>query len=70
LLLLVVAKDESDEFHRQSEDMKALYQRLGQPIDLVVPDKLDHFDVVNQLRDPKCGLVDLQLDHIRRCFGG
>lgn len=69
-LLLVVAKDESDEFHRQSEDMKALYQRLGQSVDLVVPDKLDHFDVVNQLRDPKCGLIDLQLRHIRRSFGG
>jgi hypothetical protein len=49
--------------------MKSFYQRLGQSADLVVPDKLDHFDVVNQLRDPKSGLVGLQLDHIRRCFG-
>jgi len=69
-LLLVVAKDESGEFHRQSEDMKALYQRLGQPADLVVPGELDHFDGVNQLRDPKYGLIDLQLKHIRRSFGG
>ena len=69
-LLLVVAADESDEFHWQSRDMAALWRRIGHPVDLVVPDKLDHFDVANQLRDPTCSLVDLQLNHMRLSFGG
>jgi hypothetical protein len=69
-LLLVVAADESDEFHRQSRDMEATWKRIGYPVDLVVPDKLDHFDVANQLRDPTCMLVDLQIAHMRSSFGG
>jgi arylformamidase len=68
-LLLVVAADESDEFHRQSREMAATWKRIGYPVDLVVPDKLDHFDVANQLRDPTCKLVDLQLAHMRSSFG-
>jgi arylformamidase len=67
-LLLVVAKDESPEFHRQSKEMADFWRGLGYPVDLVVPDGLDHFDVVNQLRDPDCDLVKLQLDHMRQCF--
>jgi len=67
-LLLVVAKDESPEFHRQSEEMAALWRGLGYPADLTVPEGLDHFDVVNQLIDPDCPLVRLQLDHMRRAF--
>ena len=69
-LLLVVATDESDEFHRQSREMETVWKRIGYPVDRVVPDKLDHFDVVNQLRDPDCALVDLQLAHMRSSFGG
>lgn len=67
-LLLVVAADKSDEFHRQSQEMQRFWQGQGLPADLVVPEGLDHFDVVNQLRDPSCGLVKLQLDHIRTAF--
>lgn len=67
-LLLVVADDESAEFHRQSREMAAFWRARGYPAELVVPQGLDHFDVVNQLRDPGCGLVDLQLRHIRTCF--
>jgi hypothetical protein len=48
--------------------MVAFWQARGYPAELVVPQGLDHFDVVNQLRDPGCGLVDLQLRHIRTCF--
>ena len=53
-----------------SREMAALWRRIGHPVDLVVPDKLDHFDVANQLRDPTCALVDLQLNHMRSSFGG
>ncbi len=67
-LLLVVAKDESPEFHRQSEQMAAFWRGLGYPADLTVPEGLDHFDVVNQLIDPDCPLVNLQLAHMRSAF--
>lgn len=67
-LLLVVAEDESPEFHRQSDEMAEFWRGLGYPVDSVVPDGLDHFDVVNQLRNPDCGLVRLQLDHMATCF--
>ncbi len=67
-LLLIVAKDESPEFHRQSEEMAAFWRTLGYPADLAVPESLDHFDVVNQLIDPDCPLVDLQLRHMRTAF--
>ena len=68
-LLLVVAADESAEFHRQSQEMDQLWRELGYPAELVVPKQLDHFDVVNQLRDPGCGLVHWQLEHMRKSFG-
>ena len=68
-LLLVVAVDESPEFHRQSAEMHALWRRLGYPVESVVPAGLDHFDVVNQLRDPQCELVRLQLLQIALAFG-
>lgn len=67
-LLLIVAKDESPEFHRQSEEMAALWRGLGYPVDLFVPDGLDHFDVVNQLIDQGCPLVQRQLQHMRQAF--
>lgn len=67
-LLLVVAADESVEFHRQSREMAGFWTGLGAPAELVVPEGLDHFDVVNQLRDPDCELVRLQLRHMQACL--
>lgn len=69
-LLLIVAADESDEFHRQSQEMDRFWNARVGKADLVVPQGLDHFDVVNQLKDPACALVKLQLDHMRQAFGG
>jgi arylformamidase len=66
--LLIVAADDSDEFHRQSREMSEFWKGIGAAAELVVPADLDHFDVVNQLRDPNCELVRLQIRHIRRCF--
>lgn len=67
-LLLVVAADEFDEFHRQSRAMTEFWQGQGHSAELVVPQGLDHFDVVNQLKDPGCALVRLQLDHMKKAF--
>ncbi len=67
-LSLVVAKDESDEFHRQSQAMRAHWQRLGYPCELLVPGDLDHFNVVNDLADPRCALVLHQIEQMRLAF--
>lgn len=69
-LLLIVAADESDEFHRQSEEMAGYWKGLGYPVELSIPKGLDHFDVVNELGDPSCPLVELQLRHMQNAFGG
>jgi hypothetical protein len=63
-----VAVDESPEYHRQSEAMADLWRKLGYPVDLLVPQGLNHFDVVNQLRDPTCELVKVQLAEMKKAF--
>ncbi len=68
-LSLIVAVDESDEFHRQSREMHAHWQRLGHPSVLTVPMDLDHFSVVNALGDPDCPLVVHQLEQMAVAFG-
>ncbi len=67
-LSLVVAVDESPEFHRQSELMHAVWQSLGYPVEVLVPADLDHFSVVNALGDPGCALVQHQLAQMRLAF--
>jgi arylformamidase len=64
-LSLVIAVDESDEFHRQSADMQAHWRALGYPCELLVPEGLDHFNVVNELADPQCALVLHQLEQMK-----
>ncbi len=67
-LSLVVAIDETPEYHRQSEAMAKLWKGLGYPVDLLVPPGVNHFDVVNQLRDPNCELVKVMLAEMRKAF--
>ena len=67
-LSLVVAVDESDEFHRQSEQMRDHWAALGYPVELLIPPGLDHFSVVNDLDDPACPLVQHQLEQMKLAF--
>ncbi len=67
-LSLVVAIDETPEYHRQSQAMADLWRGLGYPVELLVPQGLNHFDVVNQLRDPTCELVKVQLAEMKKAF--
>ncbi|MBC7780790.1 MAG: alpha/beta hydrolase [Proteobacteria bacterium] len=67
-LSLVVAVDESAEFHRQSEQMRDLWSSLGYPVELMIPSDFDHFTVVNELGDPRCALVLHQLAQMRLAF--
>lgn len=68
-LSLVVAIDESDEFHRQSREMQQRWTELGYPVELLIPPGLDHFNVVNELGNPDCPLVRHQLDQMNIAFG-
>jgi arylformamidase len=68
-LSLIVAIDESDEYHRQSREMQAHWQALGYPVELLIPDGLDHFNVVNDLANPQCPLVINQLQQMKLAFG-
>ncbi len=63
-LLVVVGEDESDEYHRQSENMAAKWGALGYPCDYLVPENLDHFAIVDSLIDPAADLVHRQLAHM------
>jgi arylformamidase len=65
-LLLVVGKDESDEYHRQSNAMAEKWDKLGYEHDLCVPDGLDHFAVVDSFIDPNADLVQRQLKAMPR----
>jgi arylformamidase len=67
-LLLIVAADESAEFHRQSREMARVWADMGYPVALEIPEGLDHFDVVNDLRQPGCSLVTTQLRHMLEAF--
>lgn len=67
-LLLITAIDESPELHRQSEIMHRYWQSLGYPVDLSIPQDLDHFNVVNELGNPNCQLVNDQLEQMRIVF--
>lgn len=69
-LLLVIAIDESEEFHRQTAAMEAAWRARGWPVESTIPPGLDHFSVVNDLMLPDCPLVRLQLDHMKVAFGG
>jgi arylformamidase len=67
-LLLITAVDESPELHRQSRIMKAVWEDLGYPVEMIIPPGLDHFSVVNNLGDPDCPLVLNQLEQMRLAF--
>ncbi len=67
-LSLVVAIDESPEFHRQSRVMESLWQSMHYPVELLNPDDLDHFSVVNELGNPDCALVQHQLTQMTFAF--
>lgn len=67
-LSLVVATDESDEYHRQSREMEQRWTALGYPVELVIPPGLDHFNVVNELGNPDCSLVAHQIEQMKLAF--
>ncbi len=65
---LVIAVDESEEFHRQSKAMHMHWKALGYPVESLIPEGLDHFNVVNDLANPQCPLVLHQLAQMALAF--
>ena len=60
-LQIVLGGLKSKEYHRQSRAMADLWKGLGYPTDLIVPPELDHFSVVDRLKEPGSPLVRAQL---------
>jgi arylformamidase len=60
-LLLVLGADESEEYHRQTDIMAAFWRAHDGPTEVIVPENLDHFSIVDSLLDPNADLVQKQL---------
>ena len=61
-LLLVVGADESEEYQRQTHLMADFWRARGGSTEVVVPEDLDHFSIVDSLYDPAAELVHKQLN--------
>lgn len=59
-LLIVLGKDESEDYHRQTQAMAAAWRALDYPCDVLIPDGLDHFTIVDDLNKPGGELVKAQ----------
>jgi arylformamidase len=62
-LTVVLGDDESEEYYRQAVVMASRWSKLGYPLEMWLEQGRDHFDVVNDLRNPAAGLVRAQLRH-------
>lgn len=60
-LMIVLGKDESEDYHRQGNAMADFWKALGYPAEVVVPEVGDHFTIADSLRDPNSDLVRAQL---------
>ncbi|MBM3516418.1 MAG: alpha/beta hydrolase [Alphaproteobacteria bacterium] len=60
-LMIVVGEHESEEYSRQNHAMAARWRALGYPLDWVALPGLNHFNLVNSLRDPAAPLLQRQL---------
>ncbi len=61
-LMIVVGDPESDEYQCQNKAAATLWRALGFPHQWVALPGLNHFNIVNQLREPASALVQAQLD--------
>ncbi|HUJ21539.1 MAG TPA: alpha/beta hydrolase [Bryobacteraceae bacterium] len=63
-LTIVLGDDESEEYYRQAVAMASRWSKLGYPLEMWLEQGRDHFDVVNDLRNPAADLVRAQLRHL------
>jgi arylformamidase len=62
-LTIVLGDDESEEYYRQVVAMAGRWSKFGYPLEVRLEEGRDHFDVVNDLRQPTADLVRAQLRH-------
>jgi arylformamidase len=62
-LMIVLGDDESEEYYRQVVAMASHWSKLGYPLEVRLAEGRDHFDVVNDLKQPTADLVRAQLRH-------
>ncbi|MGO8920921.1 MAG: alpha/beta hydrolase [Stellaceae bacterium] len=62
-LMIVLGDNESEEYYRQVVAMASRWSKLGHPLEVRLEEDRDHFDVVNDLRQPEADLVGAQLRH-------
>jgi arylformamidase len=62
-LMIVLGDDESEEYYRQVVAMASRWGKLGYPLEVRLENGRDHFDVVDDLRQPAADLVRAQLRH-------
>ena len=55
---------ESDEYHRQTREMTALWERLDYPVECVIGEGLNHFSLVDEFARPDSDLTRRQLSLI------
>ena len=59
-LTIVLGDDESEEYYRQVVAMAGRWSKFGYPLEVRLEEGRDHFDVVNDLRQPTADLVRAQ----------
>lgn len=62
--LVIIGDAETEEFHRQANNYKALYETAERPIDRFNSAGDDHFDLLNSLADPTSALFTRCRDFI------
>lgn len=55
---------ESDEYHRQTREMTAVWERLGYPLDCIVAQGLNHFSIVDEFARHDSALTQQQMSLI------
>jgi arylformamidase len=57
--ILAVGGDETVEFHRQSNDYAETLKAQGSTAEVVIPEGLNHFTIVEEYRNPQSNLTNL-----------
>jgi arylformamidase len=68
-LVVAYGSCETPEFQRQARDFAAAVEQAGKPIELIVGEGYNHFEITETLANPYGLLGYAALDHARRLFG-
>jgi arylformamidase len=57
--VLTLGGDETVEFHRQTNDYAQTLKDQGSQVEVIIPDGLNHFTIVEEYRDPQSNLSNI-----------